>query len=134
MKTVWGVITAIVQFIVGYFVMFTLLYFGLSALLEGLGLVGPGNVNPAWNTPVQFLTMALGASLGVWGVGWLDAKLRKTEFNGKKSWWGTLAGSVLGVILVSIWLVIQGTVGLLPFVFALVGALAGYYLYPNVWK
>ena len=134
MKIIWGIVTALVQFIAGYLAIFILVFIGLSALLEALGLVGPDNVNPWWNTPLQFTSFALAAALGVWGVGWPAANLRKTDFNRRKAWWGALAGSALGMVIAAFMSAAQGAVGFLPVTLALVGALAGYYLYPYVWK
>jgi len=107
---------------------------GLSVLLEALGLVGPENVNPWWNTPLTFVSFMLAASFGVWIVGWVFAKIRKGNFGTQVTWWGTLAGSALGIIIISIIYVVQGAVGFMPVLFALGGALAGYYVHPRIWK
>ncbi len=134
MKYVFGTLTAIIQFIIGYLAIFFGAMIGLSIFLEALGLIGPDNYNPWWNTPVQFISFVLVASFGVWIVGWLSAKLRRIDFDNRKARWGTLAGSALGIIIISIVYLLQGAVGLLPILFALFGALLGYYLHPLVWK
>ena len=133
MKYILGVITAIFQFTVGYLILI-LGGFGLSIMINELGLVGPDNSNPWWNTPSQFIFFALTSSLGVWIVGWLAAKLRKLDFERRKTWWGTSAGSAIGVIITTIVYLIQGVVGLMPVTFALIGALLGYYAHPYIWK
>lgn len=134
MKFILGILTATIQFVIGYLFIFFGATLGLSIIVEALGLVGPDNVNPWWNTPVQFVAFVLAASLGVWFVGWLATKLRKIEFDSRKVWWGTVAGSALGIIIVSILYVVQGAVGFMPILFALFGALVGYYLQPLIKK
>ncbi len=134
MKLVYATLTAIVQFIVGYLIIFFGAMLGLSVLLETLGLVGPDNVNPWWNTPLTFVSFVLAASFGVWIVGWVFAKIGKDNFNNRVTWWGTLAGSALGIIIISIVYAVQGAVGFLPVLFALGGALVGYYVHPRIWN
>jgi hypothetical protein len=127
MKYVLTIITIIVQFIVGYLVLFFGAMFGMSVLLESLGLIGPDNVNPWWNTPLQFISFVLAASFGVWLVGRLVAKMRKIDFDGRKAWWGTVIGSAVGILIIAILYITQGAVGFMPVLFALIGALVGYY-------
>jgi hypothetical protein len=134
MKFILGIITGFFQFIGGYFLIFFGAMLGLSILFETLGLVGPENVNPWWNTPVQFISFVLAASLGVWGIGWIAAKLRKNSFDVRKTWWGTFWGSVIGILIITVIYLVQGAVGFMPVLFALGGALLGYYLSPLVWK
>ena len=133
MKYILGFITAVFQLIIGYF-MLILGGFGLSILKNELGLVGPDNSNPWWNTPSQFIFFTLSSSVGVWIVGWLAAKLRKIDFDSRKSWWGTFAGSAFGVIIATIFYLIQGAVGLMPITLALIGAVVGFYVQPLIWK
>lgn len=87
MKYILGLITAVGQFIVGYFVLIAG-GFGLAMLVNAFGWVGPENTNPWWNTPSQFIFFVLSSSFGVWVVGLLAGKLRKIDFNARKLWWG----------------------------------------------
>ncbi len=134
MKVILGILTVIFQFIGGYVLIFGGAMMGLGSLVNALGLVGPDNVNPWWNTPLQFLSFVVAAALGVWLVGWLAAKLRKKSFEAKKSWWGTFWGAALGILLITIIYLIQGAVGFMPIQFAIVSALLGYYLHPMIRK
>ena len=134
MKYLFALMTAIVQFVVGYFFIFFGAWVGVSLLLEALGLVGPENVNPWWSTPVQFISIAIFASLGVWLIGLLSVKIQKIEIDNRKAWWATLAGSALGIIIVSVVLIFQPAVGLLPFWLALFGAIIGNFLQSYIWK
>lgn len=134
MKFVSALITVVVQFVVGYLFLFLGAWVGLSFLLEGLGLVGPDNFNPWWNTPVQFISMALFASFGVWLVGLLSAKLQKSDIDKRKVWWATLAGSALGIIIVSVVFIFQPAVGFWPIMLALGGAIIGNFLQAYIWK
>lgn len=128
MKYVYAFLTLVAQFIGGYLVLFLGAMFALPLLINSLGLVGPDNSNPWWNTPSQFISFILAASFGVWSMGWLAAKMRGIDFNSRKVWWGTVIGSTIGIIIATIMYTIQGAVGFMPLVLALIGALAGYYL------
>ena len=133
MKYVFGLITAFFQLIVGYSILIVG-GFGLALLINELGLVGPENTNPWWNTPSQFIFFVLSSSFGVWIIGLLAAKLRKLNFDGRKTWWGTLAASAIAIILITIVYLIQGAVGFMPILFAVVVAVLGYYLHPYLWR
>ncbi|MBC8504431.1 MAG: hypothetical protein ISR58_06315 [Anaerolineales bacterium] len=134
MKYVYDILTAIFQFIFGYLTLFIGAWMGLSILLETLGLVGPENTNPWWNTPLTFISFVLTASFGVWIVGLLAAKLRKIDFANRRLWWSTFIGSAIGIIVVAIFYLIQGVVGFWPIRISVIGALAGYYLIPTISK
>ena len=134
MKYVFALLTAIIQYIVGYLFVFFGAWVGMSLLVEALGLVGPDYVNPWWSTPFQFISIALFASLGVWIVGWLAAKLRKLAADNRKAWWATLAGSALGIVFVSVIYNFQPALGFLPIWFSLFGAILGNILQPYIWK
>ncbi|MCP4139290.1 MAG: hypothetical protein GY755_03180 [Chloroflexi bacterium] len=131
MKTTANIFTIILQFILGYLFLFFGTFLGLGTIINELGLVSAENPDPWWNTPLTFITFVLTASFGVWLVGLLAAKIRKTEFNKKKIWWSTFAGSAIGIAIVTILYLFQGAVGFLPLLVAVVGALLGYYLIPK---
>jgi len=126
-----SIITTIFQFIVGYLFLFFGTWVGLGSLLNALGLVSPETPNPWWNTPLTFISFVLTASLGVWLVGFLVARIRNVDFNKGKMWWNTFAGSAFGIIIVTVFYLILGAVGFVPMLIAVIGAMLGYHLLPK---
>ena len=86
MKYINKIFTGIIQFITGYLFLFFGTFIGLGSLLTPLGLVSAKNPDPWWNTPLTFITFVFTASFGVWLVGLFAAKIRKTDFDKKKTW------------------------------------------------
>ena len=134
MKNIAVIFTGILQFIAGYLFLFFGTFLGLGSLLMALGLVSAENPDPWWNAPLTFLTFALTASLGVWLVGWLAAKIRKLEFDAGKIWWRAFAISALGMIIMHRIYASRGAVGMTPILVAVVGAMIGYYAKPKALK
>lgn len=106
MNIIITMITAVLQFIFGYLLGFV----GAMAL-------GVGN---GW----ELLVIGIGYTLGVWGVGALAAKLRKSGKSYISSFLGTAVCTILGIALI----LLTPATGFAQLLYPLVGAVIGYYL------
>lgn len=133
-KSILFVVTFLLQLFFGYLAMFLITFVALSVVLEWLGLVGPDNVNPWWNTPLTFTFLALSAAFGVWYAGASIARARSKDTDSVKLFWGSVIGAAIGVGIIGIVLFFQPAVGFWPLFAALAGAVVGFYLWPRIKK
>jgi len=106
MKIIITIVVIVLQFIIGYLLGF------VSAMVLGVG--------NGW----ELLVIGIGNTLGVWGVGALAAKLRKSSQSMLGSLVGTAVFTALGIALI----LLTPATGFSQLLYPLVGALVGYYL------
>jgi len=99
------------------FVIFLQLIVGYLLGFVGAMALGVGN---GW----ELLVIGVGNTLGVWGVGALAAKLRKSGKSYISSFLGTAVLTTLGIILI----LLTPATGIAQLLYPLLGALIGYYV------
>ncbi|MBE2222915.1 MAG: hypothetical protein IAF02_15325 [Anaerolineae bacterium] len=106
MNIIVTLIVIVLQLFVGYAV-------GLGAAMA----LGVGN-------GLELLVIGVGNTLGVWGVGALAAKLRRSGISYVASLLGTAVCASLGIALI----LLTPATGFVQLLYPLVGAVIGYYL------
>ena len=97
----------------------------VAGQLLGFGVANALGVGSGW----ELVVIAIGNSIGIWGVGALAAVLRNSFTAGsfRIKLFGTLIGSVLGVVLI----LLTPATGMAQLLYPLIGGLLGYYLVPS---
>ncbi len=106
MNIIITIIIVVLQFIVGYLLGF------VTAMVVGVG--------NGW----ELVVIGVGNTIGVWGVGTLAAKLRKSSTSMGTNLLGTAVCTTLGIALI----LLTPATGAAQLLYPLLGALIGYYL------
>ena len=100
----------------------------LAGQLLGFGIAFAAGVGNGW----ELVAIPIGNTLGVWGVGALAARVRKTYNN--REYTSRLIGAALGSALGIGAILITTATGFGQLLYPLVAAIVGYYLFPLIRK